>query len=158
VEQPGEFALRARDEAGHTVVTKLMGVTDAERKSNPNPVNAAMIAGVVKVMGWPPENQALRFIKDPEVAEIRLRYFVGGDFPKWVEDTFGMLRPSSRSRHLYRRRDGRRILWEQLGDNAHADAAALEGGHQAADVRVLERGSGIRRQTPGNDPRSRQRA
>jgi hypothetical protein len=91
-EQPSEFTIKVRDEAGHTVVTELLGVTDAERKSNHNPVNAAMIAGVTKIMGWPPENEAVRFIKDPEVAEIRLKYFVGGDFPKWVEDTFGRLR------------------------------------------------------------------
>ena len=92
MERAGEFTLKARDETGGTVVTKLAGVTDAERKSNHNPVNGAMTAGVGKIMGWATENQAVRFIKDPEIAEIRLKYFVGDNFPKWVEETFGMLR------------------------------------------------------------------
>ena len=92
VEQPGEFTVKARDEAGRTIVTKLAGVTEAERKSNHNPVNAAMMAGVGKLMGWAREDLALRFLKDPDIAEIRLKYFVGDNFPKWVEDTFRMLR------------------------------------------------------------------
>ncbi|MDB5171374.1 MAG: C-terminal processing protease CtpA/Prc, contains a domain [Phycisphaerales bacterium] len=92
VEQPGEFTVKARDDAGTTVVAKLAGVTDAERKKNQNPVNAAMMAGVGKVMGWSREDLSVRFLKEPEVAEIHLRYFMGDNYPKWVEDTFRMLR------------------------------------------------------------------
>ena len=40
-----------------------------------------MTAGIAKITGWATENLVVRFIKDPEVAEIRLKYFVGGDFP-----------------------------------------------------------------------------
>jgi len=92
IERSEEFTVKARDDAGRVVVTKLAGVTDVERKGNRNPVNDAMLAGVSTVMGWPAENAGLRFLRGPEVAEIRLKYFVGGDFPKWVEETFKTLR------------------------------------------------------------------
>jgi hypothetical protein len=92
VDRTGEFTVKARDDAGRLVVTKLAGVTDAERKSNHNAVNDAMMAGVAKVMGWPAENAGLRFFGGSEIAEIRLKYFVGGDFPKWVEEAFKTLR------------------------------------------------------------------
>ena len=92
IERSDEFTVKARDDAGRLVVTKLAGVTDAQRKSNHNPVNEAMLAGVSKVMGWPAENAGLRFLRGSEIAEIRLKYFVGGDFPKWVEETFKTLR------------------------------------------------------------------
>jgi hypothetical protein len=92
IERTGEFTVKARDDAGRVIVTKLAGVTDAERKGNHNAVNDAMMAGVGKVMGWPSENAGLRFLQGSEVAEIRLKYFVGGDFPKWVEDAFKTLR------------------------------------------------------------------
>jgi len=81
IERSDEFTVKARDDAGRLVVTKLAGVTDAQRKSNHNPVNEAMLAGVSKVMGWPAENAGLRFLRGSEIAEIRLKYFVGGDFP-----------------------------------------------------------------------------
>lgn len=92
VERPGEFTVKASDEAGRMVVTKLPGVTDAERKSNHNTVNDAMTAGISKVMGWPAENMGIRFLRDPEIAEIRLKYFVSSNFPKWIEETFRTLR------------------------------------------------------------------
>lgn len=87
-----DFIVKARDGAGMPVITKLAGVTDAERKQNHNPVNAVMQANASKLLNWSTENQALRFMKDPEIAEIRLRYFVGNDLPKWIEDTFRILR------------------------------------------------------------------
>jgi peptidase S41-like protein len=90
VEQTSEFTVKARDEAGTMVTARLAGVTSAEREKNQNPVNAPVRAAVAK-LDWVKGNQSLRFLHDPEVAEIRLRYFVGDDFPRWVEDTFKTL-------------------------------------------------------------------
>jgi len=90
VEQTEVFTVKARNEAGKTVTVTLGGVTDAERKKNQNPVNATMRESLNKLI-WAKENLALRFLKDPEIAEIRLRSFVGSDFRKWVEETFKTL-------------------------------------------------------------------
>lgn len=92
IEQTGDFNIEARDPAGTIVIAHLAGVTEAERKTNQNPVNAAMKTGIDKLMGGSRENQSLRFLKDPDVAEIRLRYFLGDNYPHWMEDTFRTLR------------------------------------------------------------------
>jgi C-terminal processing protease CtpA/Prc len=73
------------------VTAKLDGVTVADRKKNQNPVNAEMQAGINKLK-WSSENQSFRFLKDTEIAQIRIRLFVGDDYPKWLEDTFRTLR------------------------------------------------------------------
>jgi hypothetical protein len=86
------FTIKARDTGGSRVTAKLVGVTDAERKTNQNPVNTALLENVGKLMNWTHDNQALRFLKDPDVAEIRIRYFIGNDYPAWVENTFKTLR------------------------------------------------------------------
>lgn len=91
-DQSSEFTIKARDEAGHPVVSKLAGVNDAERRSNHNPVNAPVLSAASKLTGWAKDNLSVRFFKDPEVAEIRLKYFVGNDFPRSVEDAFRLLR------------------------------------------------------------------
>jgi len=85
------FLILARDPEGKTLTATLDGVTDGERKKNQNPANAAVQA-VVRKINWSSENEALRFMKDPDVAEVRLRYFVGDKFPQWIEDTFKSLR------------------------------------------------------------------
>jgi C-terminal processing protease CtpA/Prc len=92
VEQPDDFTVKATDAEGKTVTVKLAGVTDEERTKNQNPVNATIKAGMEKLTGGSRENLSLRFPKDPKIAEIRVRYFVGNDFRKWVEDTFKTLR------------------------------------------------------------------
>ncbi len=92
VEQPGDFTVKATDVAGKTVIVKLIGVTDAERMKNQNPVNDTMKASIGKLMGGSRENLSLRFVKNPQVAVIRVRYFVGDNFRQWVEDTFKSLR------------------------------------------------------------------
>jgi C-terminal processing protease CtpA/Prc len=86
-----EFTIKARDAAGKIVSARLTGVTDAERKQNQNPVNDAMRTEVEKLKGAK-ENLSLHFAKDPDVAVVRIRYFVGDDFPQWVENTFKTLR------------------------------------------------------------------
>jgi hypothetical protein len=91
-EQPDDFTVKARDGAGMPVIAKLAGVTDTARGKNQNPVNATIQANAGKLLNWSRENQALRFLKDPEIAEIRIRYFIGNEFPKWIDDTFRMLR------------------------------------------------------------------
>jgi C-terminal processing protease CtpA/Prc len=92
VEQPDDFTVKATDASRKAVIAKLTGVTDEERKKNQNPVNDDMKAATGKLMSQPRENLSLRFLKDPQVAEIRLRYFVGGNFRPWVENTFKTLR------------------------------------------------------------------
>jgi C-terminal processing protease CtpA/Prc len=91
VEPAGEFTVKARDAAGKTVTTKLAGVKSADRAKNQNPVNAEAQANLAK-LEWSRENQSLRFLKDPEVAQIRIRGFGGRDYPQWIENTFKTLR------------------------------------------------------------------
>lgn len=92
IEQPQVFTITARDSAGKTFVAKLPGVTDAQRKSNRNPVNAKIMVGVAKVLGSMRVERKLSFIEDPQIAEIRLHYFLGNDYRQWMRDTFKTLR------------------------------------------------------------------
>jgi peptidase S41-like protein len=91
IEQPKEFTITARESGGKTVVAKLPGVTDAERKSNHNPINAKIMTGAGKVMGAMSVERRLSFLKDPEIAEIRLHYFLGNDYRQWMAETFKTL-------------------------------------------------------------------
>src|SRR5262249_20506975 len=91
VEQTGEFTVKARDAAGKTVTAKLAGVKEADRAKNQNPVNAEAQANIAK-LEWSRENLSLRFLKDPDVAQIRIRGFGGQDYPQWMENTFKTLR------------------------------------------------------------------
>ena len=89
--QTSDFTVKARDAAGKTVTAKLAGVTEAERKQNQNPLNAELQASLGK-FEWTRENLSLRFLKDPEVAQIRISGFGGSNYPQWLEDTFKTLR------------------------------------------------------------------
>jgi hypothetical protein len=91
IESASEFTVKARDEAGKTLTAKLAGVTKADREKNRNPVNAVTLASREK-LDWARENLSLRFLKDPEIAQIRIRGFGGRDYPQWMEDTFKTLR------------------------------------------------------------------
>jgi C-terminal processing protease CtpA/Prc len=91
IEQPQVFIITAKDNQGKTVVAKLPGVTDAQRKSNHNPVNAKLMTGAARVMDAMHVERKLSFIKDPEIAEIRLHYFLGNDYRQWMHDTFKTL-------------------------------------------------------------------
>ena len=91
IEKAGDFTIKARDAAGKTVTAKLAGVTDADRKKNQNPLNAEVQATLNK-FNWSSENLGLRFLKDPDVAQIRIRGFGGKDYPEWIENTFKTLR------------------------------------------------------------------
>jgi hypothetical protein len=86
-EQTNVFDVKAKDMTGRIVSSRREGVTNAEREKNRNPENAVVLQNIAK-LNWSSNNASVRFLKDPDIAEIRLRYFVGGDFPQWIEDTF----------------------------------------------------------------------
>lgn len=92
VEQAVDFEVKARDAAGKTVTTKLAGVADSDRKKNSsqNPLNAELQASLSKLQ-WSSENLALRFLTDPDIAQIHIGGFGGTNYPQWIEDTFRKL-------------------------------------------------------------------
>src|SRR5262245_48548818 len=91
VEQSGEFTVKAKDAAGKQTMAKLAGVKDADRAKNQNTVNAETQTNIAK-LEWSRENLSLRFLKEPDVAQIRIRGFGGQDYPQWMENTFRTLR------------------------------------------------------------------
>jgi C-terminal processing protease CtpA/Prc len=91
VEQAGEFTVKARDANGNTVTAKLIGVKETDWAPDRNPVNAEAQANMPK-LEWSRENLSLRFLKDPDIAQIRIRGFSGDDYPQWIENTFKTLR------------------------------------------------------------------
>jgi C-terminal processing protease CtpA/Prc len=90
VEQADVFTVKAQDLSGKTVTTKLAGVTQADRTKNQNPVNAELKASLDK-LEWSRENLGLRFLVDPQIAQIRIKGFGGRDYPEWIEKTFKTL-------------------------------------------------------------------
>ena len=93
VEKTEDFTVRALDAGGTTVTSKLLGVEDSDRKKNltHNPLNAELQASIAKLQ-WTSENLAMRFLKDPDIAEIHIGGFGGSKYPQWMEDTFRTLR------------------------------------------------------------------
>ena len=92
VGQPEDFTITARDTAsGKTVVAKLAGVTEAQRKANHNPVNGAMLAGLEKVRGGSYQKLLLRFLNESDIALIRIPLFIGDEFPRFIEQSFRTL-------------------------------------------------------------------
>ena len=96
VEQTNEFTVKAKDDAGKVTVAKLAGVKGADRTTNKNPVNVEAEANIAR-LEWSRENLSLRFLKDPDVAQIRIRSFSGQDYPQWMENTFKSLREKGTS-------------------------------------------------------------
>lgn len=90
IEQADSFHVRARDASGVTVETKLSGVTRDKLGNSQNPANTSIRAGLAKV-DWSGGNVSLRFFKDTEVAQMRIRKFEGSAFPQWIHDTFKTL-------------------------------------------------------------------
>ncbi len=91
VDQSGEFTVKAKDVAGKTILAKFAGVKDADRAKTQNPVNAEAQTNIAK-LEWSSGNLSLRFLKEPDVAQIRIRGFSGQDYPGWIENTFKTLR------------------------------------------------------------------
>lgn len=93
VGRPEYFTVTAIDpSAGKAVESKLAGVTEAQRQANYNPLNDVMLAGLAKVRGEAYEKLSLSLLKNPDVAEIRIPAFAGDEYPKWIENTFRLLR------------------------------------------------------------------
>ena len=91
VDQAKEFTIEARGPDGKTTKVKLAGVTAEDRKNNQNSVNNEAKANLQK-LDWGQGNLSLRFLKDPEIAQIRICGFGGDDYPQWMENTFRTLR------------------------------------------------------------------
>jgi C-terminal processing protease CtpA/Prc len=91
VDPAKEFTIKARGADGTTTTARLAGVTVEDRKKNQNPVNREAKASFEK-LEWSQANLSLRFLKDPEIAQIRIREFGGAEYPQWMEDTFRTLR------------------------------------------------------------------
>jgi peptidase S41-like protein len=91
VDQARVFTIKAQGADGETTTARLAGVTADERKNNGNPVNGEAKASLERLEGSK-DNLSLRFLKDPEIALLRIRGFGGDDYPRWVEDTFRSLR------------------------------------------------------------------
>jgi C-terminal processing protease CtpA/Prc len=91
VDQASEFTVKAKDASGKTITAKLAGMTDADRAKSQNPVNATIKQNLGK-FEWSRDNLALRFLKEPEIAQIRIGGFGGREYPQWMEDTFKKLR------------------------------------------------------------------
>jgi len=87
-----QFTVAAKDGLGRQVVSVFSGVTDEERAHNQNPVNATVLSRLMNLDWVGDRNTALRFLEDPKIAEIRIRYFLGDDFPAWLETTFKSLK------------------------------------------------------------------
>jgi C-terminal processing protease CtpA/Prc len=90
VDPSDRFLIKARDKTGKRISTELAGITALERKQNRNPINARMNVARTN-LNWASGNEGLRFLEDPSIAEIRLKYFVGGKFPEWIENSFKLL-------------------------------------------------------------------
>lgn len=90
VDQAEEFVIKARDTAGRTTTATLAGVTAESRKKNQNPVNDEAKASLQR-LEWSQDNLALRFLKDPEIAQLRIRGFGGDDYPQRIESAFRTL-------------------------------------------------------------------
>jgi len=91
IEQPAQFTIIAKDDAGKTVVAKLAGVTEAERKSNHNSANNGLMQGAAMFMAALGAERNFTFIEDPQIAEIRLHHFLGDDYRQWMTNTFATL-------------------------------------------------------------------
>jgi len=90
IDKSSTFTVKVKDSSGKIVTSQLAGVLEADRSKNQNPVNADLKTSLTR-LDWTTGNLSVRFLKDPDVAEIRIRGFGGNDYPKWTEDTFKML-------------------------------------------------------------------
>ncbi|HKH90310.1 MAG TPA: S41 family peptidase [Gemmatimonadaceae bacterium] len=85
------FTISVRDSSGATITSHLAGVPSAERVPERNAVNASMLAGEAAL--WRPSDVvAVRFIGDGSVAQLRIRWFDGEDFPRRLDDAMQTVR------------------------------------------------------------------
>src|SRR5262249_17394019 len=65
-----------------------------DRTKNQNSVNAEALASIGK-LEWAREYRAMRFLREPDIAQIRIQGFTRLDYPQWIENTFKTLREKS---------------------------------------------------------------
>ncbi len=90
VEQPDSFFVKAKAADGQLLEVKLAGLTRDELGKSENPVNARIRAGMKKI-DWTQDDLAWRFLRQPDLAELRIRSFNGDNFPHWVDAIFKTL-------------------------------------------------------------------
>jgi len=91
IEQTTSYRIVARNAAGRTVETTLGGITERERRSTHNPVNAEL-EGQLARLDAPAGNVALEWRGEPRVARLSVRAFDGEDFPSKLDSVFRVLR------------------------------------------------------------------
>ena len=89
VEQADTFEVTARDQNGRSVTTRVAGVAVADRQNNANPVNAGLKTFLARLDG-PRENVSVRFLTEPDIAVLRVRGFVGDNYPAEIDSVFLM--------------------------------------------------------------------
>ncbi len=96
VEQTDAYRVVARHADGAMVEVMLTGITERERRSIDNPVNAELIANAAR-LDAPAGNVALEFLEEPRLARLRVRAFGGEAFPATLDSAFRVLREQGAS-------------------------------------------------------------
>jgi hypothetical protein len=110
VSDADSFTVVARDTTGRRVTARLAGVPRPEWAAERNPVNARMLVGEHAL--WRPDSVvALRFVDEGRVAQLRVRWFDGEDFPRRIEDAF----------HAIRERSARALVLDLRGNPGGVD-------------------------------------
>jgi Peptidase family S41 len=91
VEQPSTFVVTVGATGGRTVTARLDGITNAQRATAANPVNAVMVAHSARLDG-PKETVSLQFPRGHDVGVLRIRAFDGDAFASSVAAAFTTLR------------------------------------------------------------------
>lgn len=91
IEQSATYTVVARDADGQLVTATLPGVTDLERRSASNAVNATFAQNATRLDG-PPGRIALEFLDEGRVARLRVRAFDGQTFVATLDSVFRELR------------------------------------------------------------------
>lgn len=84
-----EFAVTLKDANGKSINAKLQGVVNMEREKNKNSnaVNATILKNLVSLDGSP-DNVTVRFLKDNDIACIRIRGFQGQNYNREIDSVF----------------------------------------------------------------------
>jgi hypothetical protein len=89
------FKITLRDAAGMRTIS-ISGVKRSEMQKNAesNPANT-MMREASRKLEWSSGNAGLRFLRDPDVAQLRIGSFGGSDFPDLLEKHFRTIREKS---------------------------------------------------------------
>jgi hypothetical protein len=91
VEQAAEYVVALRDSAGRTMTATLAGISERDRRTIANPVNAVIAANLAR-LDAPPGNVSLEFLDTHTLARLRVRAFDGEGFPASLDSAFRTLR------------------------------------------------------------------